>query len=739
MADNMASFLLEIGAEELPAGQILNIANHIKDGLETALTEAQLVKNSGRHPAKQSFASDVDTKEVGTVLSTSSVSKDKENFRRKSCIELKYTPRRLFFYVSGIDAAGKDREQVIKGPPEKVAKAADASMTQAALGFAKKNQVAEADLYFEDGYLYCKKLVKAQDPKEILAKAVPEIIASTPGVRFMRWANNDLKFARPLQWIAALIITGSKTQQVEFEVAGIKASNLSYGHRFLGPEAFEIKSREQYESQLEKQGTFIDPEKRKAKIVDEAKALAASVNAEIVLDDALLDEVIMITENPSPILCDFDAKFLEIPDCVLKTVMINHQRYIPVVANDKLLPYFIAVSNNPLETARANIKSGNQKVIVPRFKDAEFFVEEDMKIKLEQRLEKLARLNSLKGNLLEKSYRMEEIVKFLIEALGNVQDEVLILQATRLAKTDLNCNLVFEFTELQGEIGGVYARKQGYDEVVAKAIEEHYKPRFAGDDAPSTIGGKLIAIADKLDNIVAAFALGKIPSGSADPFALRRQANGMLEIILHGHMVFNIEALVNMVCKLQEAEFGAGEIITKIKGRGDKRQEMQVAELNWDGTNTKVIEFLETRMPFVFELAHKQTDLNRAVLAKPGCLAELDRRHQMIHLLYDLKTQADFASLVEAISRVSNIAESNADKVDSSIFELDYEKEFFATVESLAKNLEGTELLKSIKPINAFFDNVLVNADDAKIKANRKALVAYADSVFGQIGDFSLL
>ena len=699
--ENTADFFLEIGAEELPAAQISAISNHIKNGILAALAEAE-----------------IETAEL----------------------EAHYTPRRLFFYLPGLDAIAKDREEIIKGPPEKIAKAEDGGFSQAALGFAKKNQIAEADLYFEDGYLYCKKQVKAQEASAVLAAALPEIIASTPGTRFMRWASNDLKFARPIQWLTALMLNSKGTQVLDFELAGMKPGKTSQGHRFLGSDEFEVESREQYEAELEKQGVYLDAAKRREKIIQDSEALAKSIGGEVVLDDSLLDEVIMITENPSPILCDFDEKFLEIPDCVLKTVMIHHQRYIPVAADGKLMAKFIAVSNNPLEGARENIKLGNQKVIVPRFKDAEFFVQEDQKQSLEQRLEQLERLNSLKGNLLQKSERHQQIVEYLMQELNEASDKDLVLQAAKLAKADLNTNLVFEFTELQGEVGGVYARKQGLDELIAKAIEDHYKPRFAGDDLPETLGGKLIAVADKLDNIVAAFALGKIPSGSADPFALRRQANGMLEIILHSHMVLDVEALVRFVCKLQEAEFGQGEMLTKIKGRGQKRKEIQVAELSWDGTDDKVIEFLESRLEFVFEICHKDTGVNKAVLAPAKPLAEIDKRHQMVHLLYDLKAEDGFGDLVEAVTRVSNIADKQEEsKVDPAVFELDYEKEFFQVVESLAGKLESEALLQSVKPINNFFDNVLVNAEDEKLKTNRKALVAYADSVFGQIGDFTLL
>ncbi len=744
---NIGAFLFEIGAEELPAKQISAISNHIKDGMSKALTEAGI------------------TQGANTAIT----------------IETLYTPRRLFFYIDELALNAEDKESELKGPPEKAAKAADGSLTQAAIGFAKKNNLKEQDLYFKDGYLYAKQCIKGQTPKAVLETCIPEIIASTPGTRFMRWANNDLKFARPIQWIAALMISPQGKEVLNIEIAGLKASSISYGHRFLGPEAFEIESKEQYINQLEKQGCYVDPAKRREKIVSEATALAKTVEGKLVLDEGLLDEVVQITENPTPILGSFDHKFLQIPDCVLKTVMIQHQRYIPLECNyvadaaigcseHKLLSHFIAISNNPKAEARANIKAGNEKVIVPRFKDAEFFVEEDRKLKLEERVAKLEKLNFLKGTMLQKSQRLVKIVNYLLNeikdtypqnphkgTLSVLNEEVAesILKATLLSKADLSTNLVFEFTELQGEIGGVYAKQERLDPVIVETISEQYKPKSADDEEPKSLGGKLLALADKLDNIVCAFALGNIPSGSADPFALRRQANGALGIVLHAHLIINVDALVDHIASLQQEEFGNGNIITKIRGRGNERQEVQVPELNWEGCSSKVKEFLESRLPFVLEIFHKDSALNKVAISRNKPLAELNKSHMMIHLLREVKERpAEFNEFVEAVTRIANIADKSEvkpcrDKVNPKLFEGEQEKNFLQAIESLAilekQNLEyhpilnAQAVLKVVKPINDFFNNVLVNAEDVAIKANRQALVAYAHSVFSEMGNLSLL
>jgi glycyl-tRNA synthetase beta chain len=391
-----------------------------------------------------------------------------------------------------------------------------------------------------------------------------------------------------------------------------------------------------------------------------------------------------------------------------------------------------------------------------------------MKISLEDRLNKLSKLNFLKGNMLDKSKRLSKISSFILKELDkhfhlnphkgpldriDPSTKALIETAALLCKTDLSTNLVFEFTELQGEIGGVYALKSGLDELIAHAIGDHYKPRFAGDELPTTIGGKIIAIADKLDNLVCSFALGKIPSGSADPFALRRQANGLLEIILHSHLVIDISSLVDHVCKLQEEEFGNGELITKIKGRGSDRQEVQVQELNWQGTSESVKDFLRQRLEFVFEIYHKHKDINKAVIANGDPLSDLNKRHMFVHTLYALKERPEeFKDLVSAVSRIINISKAASSaglSIIPDLFETEQEKNLYETIQILdiadsqkvayEPLLSPNQILQIIKPVNNFFDNVLVNAEKEEIRNNRKALVNYANSLLSELADFSLL
>jgi glycyl-tRNA synthetase beta chain len=715
---NTADFLFELGAEELPSGQIKNIADYFSSKLKLLLDEAEI------------------------------------NFTN---IESFYTPRRIVTLIKDINLQVSDKEVEVKGPPEKIAKSEDGKLSQAGQGFLKKNNAQETDIEFKDGYLYLKQIIKGQSAHKIIEENLAEILKNTPGVRFMRWGNSEAKFARPPQWICSIL--GGEV--LNFELENIKSSNKSYGHRFLGPDEITVSSFEQLEADLEKQGVTLRQDSRKEKIIKESKAIADSIGAEVIFDDNLLDEITLITENPSPILCDFDKRFLEIPECVLTTVMIQHQRYLPLRKDGKLIEQFIAISNNPLEKARQNIKEGNEKVIVPRFKDAEFFVEEDNKIKLEERVEKLERLNFLKGTMLQKAHRLEKISGFLAQELEPTLsdnprvDEKIEIQdlkkAALLAKADLSTNLVFEFTELQGEIGGIYAAKQGLNENIQNNIADHYMPRFAGDTHPRSLGSKIISIADKIDNIVCAFALGKIPSGSADPFALRRQANGLLEIIIESRLILDIEKLVNFVCGLQEKEFGTGDVITKMKGRGENRKEVKINELNWDNTDKLVKEFLESRLEFVFEQRHKNKEINKSVLSPSGALRELNKRHVMIHFLNSINDKKEFETLVEGVNRIINICKDKEFKEDiqPELFESDYEKEFYEISQKLNSSedqnfkystvYEADLLFIAAEKINKFFDNVLVNSEEEKIRTNRQALVAYANKAFKNLADFSLI
>lgn len=726
-ASALKNFILELGVEELPAGLVRGISEHIKNSIANLLKENEIA------------------------------------FKE---IENQYTPRRLFFCVHELEAQVADKELEIKGPPEKIAVQGSGNTltyTQAALGFAKKNGVEESQLTVKDGYVYAKVFVKGVSSQKLLEENLESILNSVPGERFMRWANGEVKFSRPIQWLASVIYDEKSCETLSFNLENLASANKSYGHRFLGPEAFEIKSREQYINELRDKGVYIDVAERKQVIRTKSEELAKSINGKVEIDEELLDEVANLVENPTPVLCEFDKQYLEVPECVLVTVMAVHQRYFPVYdSNSKLLANFITVSNNPLPEAKQNIKSGNEKVIIPRFKDAEFFFKEDSKLSLEKRLEKLEKINFQAGNLFQKAQRIQKISEFLAKELSakydlnpaKLVDENLdaesqknISRAALLSKSDLTSQMVFEFTELQGEIGGIYAAREKEAQQVADAISEHYRPRYAGDNIPSNIGAKIISVADKLDSIACIFALGKIPKGSADPFALRRQANGLLEIIIHSHFILDVDKLIDFSIDLAKAQFGSGRKITKTRGKGDNKKVIETDEFDWEEARANVKDFISQRLEFVFAINHKDLETNKAVLASPETLTKLNTKHMMIHYVMSLKEDSRWSELLEALTRISNIGDKTLGlEVDEAKFTDASEKEFFSALKDLNSefdkeiinevNIDREKIFALIKPIHKFFDNVLVNDEDQDIRKNRHSLVNFANSLALKIADF---
>ncbi|MFM7458859.1 MAG: glycine--tRNA ligase subunit beta [bacterium] len=740
---NKLDFFLEIGVEEIPSSLINEIKNFIESGIQNLLKAEKL--------------------DYSNSVSYGSA-------------------RRLFFEINGLSQENQDEEIILRGPAEKIGVeiAADGSkaFTKVAEGFAKKNNLLLNDLYIENGYLYAKSYIKGKSLKSILETSLSEIIAKTPGKRFMRWSDNENKFTRPIEWISCFIVNPETKfrEEINFNFENISSAPFSYGLRIYGKKSFTFNSSEEYFQALKAENIILKTDERKASIISQAEKLAASVNGIAILDEELLEEICGLIESPKAVLCEFSAKYLEVPSLILKTVMKVHQRYIPIAKAsepDSLSHYFIVISNNPEVRAEKNIKAGNEKVIIPRFEDARFFLNEDNKISLADRLPRLAKINFQVGNMQEKAERLQKMTKILIEILestnidlnksgiqpsssyGSLAEQTNsrllidtnekneIIQAALIAKSDLDTKLVFEFTELQGEIGGIYAKRQGLSETISKAISEQYMPRFAEDKEPESLGGKLIALVDKLDNIIAYFAAGKIPKGSADPFALRRQANGLLQIIIHGELRFNLEEFLEKFINLnpiflKNSEFSADELFTKLR------------------------EFLEQRLEFVFGIYHKNPTINKAVISTDRPLQNLYNRHKIIHFMNEFMGNAEigvcessYAEFSQSAIRVNNMAKSFKDfnksniKIDNTLFKEAAEKELYKGLETLEPKLRkhfNTELDFSIEDlssisssINNFFEHVLVNDSDLKIKENRQALIYRLDEAFKNIADFSLL
>ncbi|MBZ0187369.1 MAG: glycine--tRNA ligase subunit beta, partial [Candidatus Obscuribacterales bacterium] len=486
----MTTYLLEIGTEELPAAHIPEARGKLADLLSCGLKEHALAF------------------EAITTLST---------------------PRRLTAIVSGLPAKQPDRKDKVKGPPLERCFDAYGNPTKAALGFAGKTSIALNDLDKEEiagkTYLVANLTINGKSTSQVLSEIVPPVINQISGERLMRWGDSNLKFARPIRWIVSLL----EDQIVPFKLEAIAAGRTTFGHRILAPGEIEINSPGEYEQALKNAKVLVDPEKRKKLIEKQVKELAGSVGGIAGrLEGGLLDEVVNITEWPRALLGSFSQDYLSLPDALLETIMVHHQRYFPVDKNggtkdgtsarsNNLHPYFITVSNNDIDKAQDTIRQGNERVLRARLADGKFFYLDDQKVKLADRTEALSQLtyqNGL-GSYLDKRDRLVELAGILSRQLGlSSKLSVCLYETMALCKLDLVTNLVGELPELQGYVGGWYAELEGLPQDVSRAIASHYSPRHTDDTTPVDQVGAFAALLDKLDHITGLFCLGKRPSGS---------------------------------------------------------------------------------------------------------------------------------------------------------------------------------------------------------------------------------
>ena len=457
-------------------------------------------------------------------------------------IEKYATPRRLTFVINNIAEKDSDLEEDVKGPAKKIAFDADGNFTKPALGFMKSKGLEESNVYFKQvgnaEYLFGTIRQEGKETSEVLKTIVPEAIKNVTFPKAMRWGGKNMRFARPIRWMVALL----NDKVLDIDLEGIKSSNVTKGHRFLGEREFEVNSVEEYFEKLEKNYIVLDQHKRKEMIREQAIEVANSLGGEVELDDDLLEEITFLVEYPTAFYGEFDEEYVKLPKEVVTTPMKEHQRYFPVSKDGKLLPNFIAVRNG--DSNRIDlVKAGNEKVLRARLADALFFYNEDTKKPLESFVDKLQTVvfQAKLGTVYDKTLRIEKLSKFILNELNMNESLENTMRAAKLCKADLVTNMVFEFTELQGIMGRDYAKVSGENEEVCEGIFEHYLPRFAGDILPQTNAGIALSIADKLDSIAGFFAIGIKPSGSQDPYALRRQALGILSILLDKELSINLK------------------------------------------------------------------------------------------------------------------------------------------------------------------------------------------------------
>ena len=683
------NFLVEIGTEELPPKALKTLATSFADNVEAELNQAGL-----------SF--------------------DK--------IEWFAAPRRLAVKVLNLATQQPSKEIEKRGPAVSAAFDAEGKPTKAAEGWARGCGItveqAERIATDKGEWLVHRAKIEGQPTKNLLNGIVANALAKLPIPKPMRWADKTVQFIRPVHTVTILL----GDELIEGEILGVASARTIRGHRFLGEKEFEIQHADQYPQLLREKGSVVaDFNERKAEILAKSQAKATALGGVADIEESLLEEVTSLVEYPNVLAAKFEERFLAVPAEALVYTMKGDQKYFPIYDKEgKLLPHFIFVSNINPDDPTAIIE-GNEKVVRPRLTDAEFFFKTDLKQKLVDRLPRLETVlfQQQLGTLKDKTDRIEQLAGEIAKQIG--ADEAKAKRAGLLSKCDLMTNMVFEFTDTQGVMGMHYARHDGEDEEVAVALNEQYMPRFAGDELPKSLVASAVALADKFDTLTGIFGIGQAPKGSADPFALRRAALGALRIIVEKNLPLDLEDLV----KKSAALFG------------DKLTNQNVV--------ADVVDFMLGRFRAWYQDEGIAVDVIQAVLARrPTRPADFDAR---VRAVSHFRTLDSAEALAAANKRVANIlakAEGDIGAIDVALCIEPAEQVLAQSVLSLAKEVqpliaqgEYTAVLDKLaglrQPVDNFFDNVMVNAEDAKLRQNRLAILNTLQGLFLQVADISLL
>ncbi len=636
------------------------------------------------------------------------------------------TPRRLVLAATGVGAAQEGRILETIGPARQIAFDKEGQPTRAATGFARGQGVRVEDLQVvrtEKGeYVCARKEEKGEETFTLLSGILPRLIQSMSFPKSMRWMDLDISFVRPIHWILCLF----DGKVVPFTIGNISTGNLSRGHRFMAPGSFQVKDLGDYIRRLKNSYVIVSPDERREIILGETNKAAAEVSGRILADDALLETVSNLAEFPVGLRGSFSREFLSLPKEVLISAMREHQKYFSVTdEGGKLMPWFVAVSNTRPRDPNVVIR-GNERVLHARLSDAKFFFVEDQKIPLIDRLEGLKKVvyHSKLGTSYEKVMRIAGLAEFLAQRIHPALAET-VKRAALLCKADLITGMVGEFPSLQGVMGSVYARLSGESAEAAQAIYEHYQPVSAGGPLPSSEAGAILSLADKTDTIVGCFGVGLVPTGTADPYALRRQTLGVINIILDKGYDLSLDELFDRSLKLlaKKIERPAGEI---------KRD---------------VLEFFKGRVQNLLTGRGLSPDVVEAALTD-GCgdVVDLQERARALH---EFKNEPDFDSLALTFKRVVNISRSaSPGEVNPKFFEAPVENSLYEAYLKVGKQAEEKinrkdylnalkELSALRKPVDEFFEGVMVMAEDEKIRRNRLSLLTQIARIFFKIGDFS--
>lgn len=678
------TLLLEIGTEEVPAHVMPGILSQLKENAAKTFEELR-----------------IEYKNIKTLG----------------------TPRRSALLVEGLAEQQADLSKENRGPAVNIAFDADGNPTKAAQGFARGQGVKPEELVTKDGYVYAMVHEKGGQTVDLLGDTLKGLVDGLNFPNNMHWADLDYKFIRPLRWLVALY----GQDVIDFEVANVKSGRTSRGHRFLSEGDFEIANAEDYVEACRKASIIVDQNERCEMIRQQIAEVAAANGGQAEVNEDLLEEVLYLVEYPTALCGKFDEKYLALPAEAVITPMRDHQRYFPVLKDGQLLPLFITIRNGGKEHLET-VQHGNERVLRARLEDAQFFFDEDRKKTLEQHGEKLKTVvfQDGLGTIYDKALRLEVLAGYIADAIGaNEQDKKDAVRAAKLAKADLVTGMVTEFTELQGVMGREYALLDGETKAVAQAIDEHYMPRFAGDSQPASVAGRIVSLADKIDTIVGTFSRGLIPTGSQDPFALRRQALGIVNMLKEAQYHISLSQLVAKAMEL-----------LKITDAG------QQAKLQND-----VADFMKLRLKNVLADAGIRYDVVDAVFVTVDDIYGVFLRAQAVNEA----VKQDMEKTIQAFVRTGNIARKAEDvqaAVEAGLLAEQVEKDLYKAYEDAASKVEKevaaqdyagaiATLSQLAAPIDAFFDGVMVMDKDEKIKNNRLGLLKLVDNLICQVADFS--
>ncbi|MGM7702036.1 glycine--tRNA ligase subunit beta [Pseudalkalibacillus sp. Hm43] len=690
---NKRDVLLEIGLEEMPARFVTDAMYQLSDKIAGWFTENRI--------------------QFGEVIPYS-------------------TPRRLAVKVTDVAEQQEDQQEELRGPAKKIALDEEGNWSKAALGFARGQGVDPQDLFFKEvkntEYVFANKHTSGVATMDLLHQ-LDQVIQSLHFPKNMRWSDKEFKFVRPIKWI--LFLYGSEVPQLE--VADVQADRTTYGHRFLGEE-IQIETPEQYPTELLGQFVIADSKERKDAIQNQLENLQEDEGWIIPIDEGLLEEVNNLVEYPTALYGNFDEEFLELPSEVLIKSMREHQRYFPVQNQEgELQPHFVAIRNGD-HAHLQNVAKGNEKVLRARLKDAQFFYNEDKKKSIDDFLARLEAIvfHEELGTVANKVERIQAHAERSSELLQlDADSKNAIQRAAAISKFDLVTQMVYEFPELQGVMGEKYAKLFGEEELIAAAINEHYQPRFSGDVLPGTVVGSVLSVSDKLDTIVGCFGIGIIPTGSQDPYALRRQAAGVLQILLQKGWPVTLEELLNAVL--------------------DEYEQRGLLKNDRSAVYGQLIEFFNIRMKTILQDQGVRYDVIDAILT--GEIGRVDLLLRKSEILASSLKEDNFKEMNDSLSRVLNISKNLSEpeaEIDPSLFENEEEQALFERYVEADQARESVHQLEDVivfyeklselpEVIDRYFDNTMVNAEDEKLRVNRQTQMKKLAHVIHAFADFNQL